>query len=189
MNDRASLNRISLSPDARRNLGLALMAALAIYGVAYMRDPGGGHLIDAINLAIHETGHLVFAVFGEVIAALGGTLFQLIIPLTFCVYFLRRGDRLGAATCLWWTAINCFNISVYVADARSQELDLVGGGEHDWAFLLGEWGLLQSDHGIARAWRAVGFVLFLVAIAAGIRAAVTSGRAPDRSSEPESVPP
>ena len=148
------------------------MAALALYGIAYMRNPMGGHLIDGVDLAIHETGHLVFAPFGEIITALGGTLFQLIVPAIFCAYFLRRGDHLGAAVSLWWVAQNCWNISVYVADARAMQLPLVGGGEHDWAFLLAEADLLRSDQGLARLWHAVGTILFLTAIGAGVRAAL-----------------
>jgi len=37
---------------------------------------------------------------------------------------------------LWWVAQNLWNISVYVKDARAEELPLVGGGEHDWNYLL-----------------------------------------------------
>ena len=154
----------SLSPSARRNLRLALVVALAIYGINYLRDPQGGHLIDGINLAIHETGHIVFSPFGEFIGALGGTLFQLIVPAVFCGYFARRGDRLGASVCLWWIAINCWNIAVYVADARAMELPLVGGGEHDWAFLLAEMDLLRQDQSVARVWKALGFLIFVASL-------------------------
>jgi len=161
-----------MSPETRRYAGLALMAALALYGIAYMRNPMGGHLIDGVDLAIHETGHLVFAPFGEIITALGGTLFQLIVPVTFVAYFVRRGDHLGAAASLWWVGQNCWHISVYVADARTQQLPLVGGGEHDWAFLLAEADLLRSDQGVARLWHAVGTILFLIAMGVGIRAAL-----------------
>ena len=162
----------ALSPKQRRNASLVLVAILALYGISYMRDPSGGHLIDGINLAIHETGHLIFAPFGDFLAALGGTLFQLIVPGVFCFYFARRGERLGAAVCLWWVAVNCWNIAVYVADSRTLELELVGGGEHDWNFLLSEVGLLRSDQGIARVWNATGFILYVIALALGVRAAL-----------------
>lgn len=163
---------IKLTPENRRRLSLALMAVLALYGISRMRNAAEGSVVDAVDLAIHETGHLVFGFFGEIIAAAGGTLFQLIVPAVFCAYFYRRRDRLGAAVCLWWVAQNCWNIAVYVADARAQELPLVGGGEHDWAFLLGELGLLRNDQGIARMWNALGFGLFVVAIFMGTRAAL-----------------
>ena len=161
-------------PALARNARLLLLGLLALYGIAYMRDPGGGHLIDGIDLAIHETGHLVFAPFGEVIQFAGGTLFQLIVPLVFLAYFLRfapRRDRFAASVMLWWVAVNLWNIAVYMADARTQELPLVGGGEHDWAYLFGRFGLLNQDTAIARSVRALGALLFLIALVRGYLAA------------------
>lgn len=177
-----SAGDVKLTPETRRVLSLALMAALAAYGIDRMRHAAEGSVVDAIDLTIHETGHLVFGLFGEIIAALGGTLFQLIVPAAFCLYFFRRRDRLGAAVCLWWVAQNCWNIAVYVADARAQELPLVGGGEHDWAFILGEFGLLRNDQGIARMWNALGFGLFLASLVIGIRAALDRP-APDEADD------
>lgn len=159
--------------DARtaRAARLAFLAFLAMYGVVALRTPGAGRLLDNVDLAIHETGHLVFAPFGEVLGFLGGTLFQLILPGAFVAHFAWRGDRYGAAVCLWWVAQNCWNISVYVADARAQLLPLVGGGEHDWAYLLDAAGWLSHDLAIARAVHALGVGLFLIALGVGFRAA------------------
>lgn len=157
---------------------LLFLAALAVYGVVSLRAPGEGRLLDGIDLAIHETGHLVFAPFGERLMMLGGTLFQLLVPGAFVAYFLRRRDRFAAAVCLWWVAQNCWNVSVYVADARTQELPLVGGGEHDWAYLLGEAGWLARDQAIARGIHAAGLVLFLVALFLGLGAALAAPATP-----------
>jgi hypothetical protein len=151
---------------------LALTLALAVYGIPSLLHPETGRLLDSVDLAIHETGHLVFGPFGEVIGFLGGTLFQLIVPVTFVCYFLRSGDRHAATVPLWWTGQNLWNISVYVRDARSQELPLVGGGEHDWAFLLGHFGWLSHDRGIARAVHAVGTLVYFLATAAGLLTAM-----------------
>lgn len=158
---------------------LALSIALALYALPLMRHPEAGSFLDGIDLAIHETGHLVFGGFGEVIAAAGGTLFQLIVPAAFVWYFVRRGDRHAATVPLWWVAQNLWNISVYVRDARVQELPLVGGGEHDWAFLLGRFGVLAHDQGIGRTVQAIGVVVCLVAVASGIRFALV----PDQAGE------
>ncbi len=144
-----------MNATARRILSLVLL----VYGVYDLSDPGRGSLLAGVDLAIHETGHLVFGPFGEFIGFAGGTLFQLLMPAAFVVYFLRRGDHHSASVALWWVGQNCGHIAVYVADARAQELPLVGGGEHDWAYLLGELGRLQSDQGIARAFKAAGFLL------------------------------
>ena len=141
----------------------ALTVVLAVYGIWCGLTPDRFHWPDALDLPIHETGHIVFGWGGEVLAALGGTLFQLIIPLVFVIYFWRRKDRHAASVALWWVGQNCFNIARYIADARAQELPLVGGGEHDWAFLLASWRLLPQDTAIA--YYARGFAWLLIATA------------------------
>jgi|SRR5215207_109732 len=156
----------------RRAGRLALTLVLAVYGVVCLRHPGEFRLIDNVNLAIHETGHLVFAPFGEFVHALGGTLFQLLMPAAFVGYFLRRGDRHAASVALWWVGESCWNVAVYVADARAQLLPLVGGGEHDWAYLLAELGWLSRDAQVARAVHLAGVVIFVLAVAWGLLAAL-----------------
>lgn len=153
---------------------LALTAALAIYGLVSLRSPGVYRLLDSVDLAIHETGHLVFGPFGEFIGALGGTLFQIIVPTIFVVYFVRQGDRHAASVTLWWVAQNFWNISIYVRDARAQLLPLVGGGEHDWAYLLWQLGLLEHDQGIGRWVHAIGVLIFVFSVWWGITTAGTS---------------
>ncbi len=152
-----------MTPSAK----IALILILAAYGFIILGDPSHFRLLDNVDLAIHEAGHVLFGPFGEFIGFLGGTLMQLIVPVTFFGYFLYRGDRYAAAVLLWWLAQNLWNISVYVKDARSLELPLVGGGEHDWAFILGELGLLRHDQAIGNALYAAGVVLYGVSITWG----------------------
>src|SRR6185312_1441282 len=109
----------------------------------------------------------VFSPFGEFIQFLGGTLFQLIMPAAFVAYFLKRGDRHAASVVTWWIAQNCWNISVYVKDARTQDLPLVGGGEHDWALLLEQWVWLDRDQALGGAVYLLGVLLYAVAIGGG----------------------
>lgn len=139
----------------------ALTAALAVYGGYLVLHPGHYGWLDSLDLAIHEFGHPVFGIFGEFIGFLGGTLMQLLMPTVFVAYFWRRGDRHAAMVALWWVAQNLWNISVYVQDARAQELPLVGGGEHDWGYLLGTLGLLNQDRMIGAGVRLGGALLYV----------------------------
>jgi hypothetical protein len=141
----------------------ALTVMLAIYGIWCGLTPDRFHWPDALDLPIHETGHIVFGWGGEVLTSLGGTLFQLIVPLAFVIYFWRRKDRHAASVALWWVGQNCFNIARYIADARAQALPLVGGGEHDWAFLLATWRLLPQDTAIAHYVKGVAWLLIATA--------------------------
>jgi hypothetical protein len=140
-----------------------------------------------LDLAIHETGHLVFAVGGELLTLLGGTLLQLIVPAAFAVALWRRSDAHGATVPLWWLGQNCWNISVYIRDARAQELPLVGGGEHDWAILLDQVGWLERDQALGRAVFLVGAVLYAISVVAGWRLLYPRNRregSAESSSEP-----
>jgi hypothetical protein len=154
-------------PARERRWRTALTVVLAVYGWVCLISPGTYRWLDSLDLAIHETGHLVFAFDGEVLTVMGGTLFQLIVPAVFAVALWRRGDRHGATVPLWWLGQNCWNISVYVRDARTQELPLVGSGEHDWAFLLDQAGWLERDQTVGGAVYLMGVVLYVIAIVAG----------------------
>ena len=161
-------------------------AALLAWGLYDLTHPARGSLLDGVDLAIHETGHLVFAPFGEFIGFAGGTMFQLIMPLVFAGYFWRRDDGHSASVALWWVGQNCGHIATYIADARAQELPLVGGGEHDWFYLLSATGHLPQDLGIARAVRTTGMLVIVVASVWGF---VAAGRvATDGEAIPDTQP-
>jgi hypothetical protein len=72
---------------------------------------------------------------------------------------------------LWWLAQNLWNISVYIRDARAQELPLVGGGEHDWAYILATLNLLEKDLSLGRAVHLLGVVLFVLSVVWGVATA------------------
>jgi hypothetical protein len=154
--------------DFSRRARFGLTILLAVYGFRLLLHPGAYSLMDSVDLPIHETGHLVFSPFGEFIQFLGGTLVQLIMPSMFVAYFLKRGDRHAAFTVLWWVGQNLWNISVYVRDARAEELPLVGGGEHDWAYLLGRLGWLPHDQAIGHGIFLLGVLVYLAAIAGAL---------------------
>ncbi len=133
---------------------LSLSIALLAFGLWGAFHNRAFWIIDGVNLGIHESGHLVFGLFqNEFIAFLGGTLLQLIMPLTFVGYFLMQSDKFSASVMLWWFGQNFFHISPYIKDARSQVLPLVGGGVHDWGYLLDKLNLLHLDQQIGNiAW-------------------------------------
>lgn len=116
-------------------------------------------LLDGSNLLIHEFGHPFFSLlFGgnRFMMFVGGTATQLLFPLLFYGNFLTRGMFKSADVCLLWFGENFLHIAPYAADARSQLLPLVGGGEHDWHYLLGVFGLLERDKQVGRLFDLVG---------------------------------
>jgi hypothetical protein len=141
-----------------------------------MSDPAlgpadGTAFLHGVSLGMHETGHLVFAPFGETMAILGGSLLQVLLPVVFAIAFLRQRAWYAAAVGAWWVAQNVWDVAVYVADARAEALPLVGGGEHDWALLLQRWDLLASDVAIARTMSHAAAVVAIASLGMAARAA------------------
>jgi hypothetical protein len=156
----------SLQLSASRPLRWAGVVLLALWAVSIVREPDAWRFIDGVNLLLHEAGHPVFGFFGEFLTVLGGTLMQLLFPLAFVVHFHRSGQPFAAAVSLAWTGESLFNVARYAADARARVLPLVGGDgtQHDWAYLLGRAGLLESDQAVAQSLRIAGSLLLLGAV-------------------------
>jgi hypothetical protein len=120
--------------------------------------------LDHVNLPFHEFGHLFFSVFGEMTGIWGGTLMQLMIPFGILVYFFNKRETAGVFFCFFWFGQNLLNIAVYIRDARSLALPLVGGGDHDWNIILGHLNILRHDHYIAALIKALGWFIMLASI-------------------------
>lgn len=121
-------------------------------------------ILDHANLAFHEAGHPLFGIFGETLGLYGGTLGQLVFPLMLIGHFWWRRESLGFVLALGWLCENGFNIARYMADARTQALPLVGGGEHDWFHILSRWGVLEYDTVLASMLRLVCWVGLLTSM-------------------------
>jgi len=124
-----------------------------------------------ITLGVHEAGHVVFSVFGELLEVGGGSIMQLAIPVIVMLLFLRQREYFGISVALSWLAMSLSNLATYIGDARSQDLPLVslGSGDpiHDWHYLLARSGLLEYDHALARLARFVSVISLLTAFAWG----------------------
>lgn len=151
-----------------RQFRVGLTIALAMYGVAILAAPESWSFVDNINLPVHETGHLVFAPFGDTLQLLGGSVLQLLLPLAFAAYFTMHRDEHAASIGIWWVGQNFVNISTYMADAQAMDLPLVGGGEHDWHVLLEQWGVLSQAVQYAQFARGFGLLVMLVATVWGL---------------------
>lgn len=136
------------------NAPRAIFALLAAwYLTAYVRAPGSYLLLDHVDLAVHEAGHVLFSPFGEFVGVAGGSLLQLIVPAAFALYFTFTRQPYAAFIVLFWVAQSLHNVAVYIGDARAQVLPLVGGEYviHDWAWMLSRLRLLREDTAIADA--------------------------------------
>lgn len=137
-------------PASRLWARAAIISGLFLFYTRWLARENYFSPLDFVNLAFHEAGHVFLGFFGRFISMLGGTVFQLLIPAVCLVHLKRRGANLGWQLCLFWLGQSLLNVSIYAGDAVKQALPLVGGGEHDWNYLLTELGLIAHPEGVAR---------------------------------------
>jgi hypothetical protein len=154
---------------------LALLAAWGwiLFGYDYRSAEINESFLHNIVLPIHEAGHVLFMPFGEFLAILGGSLFQLALPFGIGLAFiLKNRDNFGAALCLWWTGASLVDLAPYIYDALHPQMMLLGGhtgedGPHDWIYLLDVFGQLQHAQGWGAFTRVLGGLLMLAGMAWG----------------------
>lgn len=140
--------------------GFGLVAAIAAGLAVFYSNSRDDFLplLDHVNLAFHEAGHIFFGVFGKWTGILGGTLGQFVFPLAVMLAFWRKGQTVSYAIAATWLFQNFFYTARYVADARARQLPLVGGGDHDWTNLLFHWDMLHQDLVIAGGLQNLGWL-------------------------------
>ena len=134
----------------------------------FLSTRGSFTLLDNFDLIIHEAGHFILSWGGETIYFLGGTLMQLIVPFLLIVFSLYNSFQYFFQISSILMAQNCINISVYVADAQTQNLHLFGppGAKHDWNFLLTKYSLMDYYGDISLFFVVLACLFFLFAFIA-----------------------
>jgi hypothetical protein len=153
-----------------------LLLWMAYLALRHLLDTQYTSWFGALNLGIHEGGHLLFSWLSwDFLTVAGGTGLQLAAPLAAAVMFARQPDWFAVSVCGTWLATNLYSVATYVADARAMALPLVtvGSGEcfdncHDWNYLLGTLHLLPLDTTIGFLIRALAFGVAWGSVAAGV---------------------
>lgn len=135
-------------------------------------------LLDWVDLAVHETGHLLAAFLPALVMFLAGSVAQVAAPAALAVYFWRQRDLAAVGFCMAWAGTSARDVSIYAGDAVTQALPLVGTGQHDWAYILGPNGFDALSHtaGVARAIEFFGLTLTLGGVAVAFVPVVAAWR-------------
>jgi hypothetical protein len=138
---------------------------IALHGIDW--EIIGGSFMHNIDLAFHEFGHVFFAPFGTLMMFLGGSLFQILLPLVPLVVFsFQQRDNFSAGLMLAWCGQNFIDVAPYIRDAEYRALPLVGGASeanHDWGNILTMLDTVQSCYTLAK----ISFTIGIVIMAAG----------------------
>jgi hypothetical protein len=138
------------------------------------QDVVGATFLHSINLPFHEAGHILFSPFGDFMMTLGGSLTQVLIPMVCSIAFLTTSwNPFGAAVMGWWAGENLLDVAIYINDARSLQLMLLGGPAdevegHDWERILTMTNSLHLDHRIANIAQFAGAVVMIGCIVLGL---------------------
>src|SRR5262245_41530772 len=151
-----------------RGLGLVILIVLTWKVLAQGLSLSHGGLlafIHGIDLVFHEAGHVIFGFFGEFLGVLGGSLTQVLMPVIATVALLRTRQWASAAVPLVWTGQSLTDVAIYAADGRAQALPLLAEGMlHDWSYIPGRLGLLQSAETVGRLLFALGALTMLAGL-------------------------
>lgn len=160
---------LSSKPKYRLNfIKAGFLGMIMVYGLIGAFNYQAFWFLHGVDLIFHEAGHIVFGPFREFVQYLGGTLLQLLVPAGLTLYFWIKRQLFSGAVTMFWTAQNLMDISVYIKDARAMLLPLIGGGEHDWSYLLSSLYLLQYDQSIGNFVFVTGCLLFFLSMVVGI---------------------
>ena len=124
--------------------------------------------VDNFLLIVHEAGHTFFGVFGlRFLTILGGSLFQLLLPIMIFAYCWVNNQKVGIQPSLCLVGYSWLDVAGYAADGGAQQLPLIGGlgaEAHDWYNLLRRMNALEHDITFATTFTALGLCCYLAAL-------------------------
>jgi len=124
--------------------------------------------VDNFLLIVHEAGHTFFSILGvRFITILGGSLFQILLPLGILAYFWINRKAIGIQLSLVLLGYSWLDVAAYAADGGARQMPLIGGlskAHHDWYNLLARMHLLEYDFNIALTFVGIGVLCYLLAL-------------------------
>ena len=140
------------------------------------QDVVGASFLHLISIPFHEAGHIFFTPLGDLMTSLGGSVMQVLVPIACGIAFATSSPSpFGVAVACWWAGENLLDVAIYINDARSLTLVLLGGHTgaevegHDWEHILGLTHLSMYDHRIAWTVHAAGAIVMVTGLVLGAR--------------------
>ena len=174
---------VPLPDDIQRSLNVYKAAGavllIAVWGWFALIRNDQTPIFVYLNIAVHDTGHVLFRPFGELTMLMMGSGFEVLFPFAVSAYFLLRKRDLVATAVAWgWAASALASAATYIGDADDGKLALLGAtgpdAAGDWERILGvEFfdKVFLADR-IAGVVRTIGFVLWIVALGLAVFAIV-----------------
>jgi hypothetical protein len=122
---------------------------------------------NAFDFFLHEMAHVITGFLPAILTAAAGSFSEILLGTILLVTAIwQRAYFAVLATSLWFM-LACQSAGTYMADARTQKMDLVslgdsgGGVIHDWHFVFDQLHILNLDTFIGGSVRAMGAIVGL----------------------------
>ncbi len=124
-----------------------------------------------IEFGVHEASHL-FAIFlPHIFTAAAGSIGEVTFTILIVIAALKSRAYFAAIFGALWVMLAMNSAGQYMADARAQQMSLVGFSDrtvHDWHFVFGQLGWLPADTIIGNTVRGAGDLVGAIALGFGI---------------------
>ncbi|MDB5160076.1 MAG: hypothetical protein JWO99_339 [Candidatus Saccharibacteria bacterium] len=124
-----------------------------------------------IDFGVHEASHLVFFFLPSVLVASAGSIGEIIFAGLILTATIKGKSYFATVFASLWVMLAFRSAGVYMADARTQAIPLIGPGEtvkHDWNYVFGQLGLLHQDTIIGGTFITIGVAIGVVGLAFGL---------------------
>lgn len=118
-------------------------------------------------LLVHEAGHAFTMFFGRTMNILGGSLYEVLLPMVILGYLIYKGHIYSSQIMAYISGSAWMSVAFYAADGANRQLPLIGnlGKEsHDWYNLLNGWGMLDKALSFGITFAITGVLFFILAL-------------------------
>lgn len=133
-----------------------------------------------VEFGVHEASHIVVGFLPAILVAAAGSIGEMTFTWLLAYAAFRAKSYFAGIFSLLWVALAMTSAGNYMADARAQQLQLIGPGpdpQHDWHFVFGQLGWLDWDTLIGGTVRVIGDVAGLVGLVIGLIVMVRMAKA------------
>ncbi len=124
-----------------------------------------------ILFGIHEAAHVAFMFLPPIVTAAAGSLSEIIFGGLITYAALRARAYFAAGFSMLWMMLAMNSAGNYMADARAQQMPLIGPSEnpqHDWHFVFTQLGWLNHDTVIGGTIKIAGDLIGLIGLLLGL---------------------
>jgi hypothetical protein len=124
-----------------------------------------------VEFGVHEASHMIVSFLPSIMVAMAGSIGEISFTVLILIATLKAKSYFTSIFASLWVMLAFNSVGRYIADARTELLPLMGPSDnvqHDWHFILNQFGWLNLDTIIGNTVRGVGNFIGAVALLMGL---------------------